>query len=287
MILFAIMKIFIFFTAILLLFSPPVLAQCSDAGVCSIGHRGPEAEHSVSVHYTFGSSGTPDDLIFHAVDLSGSFRILEDSWLSVKFPYNRQSGPLGSLSGFGDLTILWDQRVLTDEAFSLRVMAGGKIASGSVTGGMLPQSYQNGLGTNDLLFGLTFELNQWTFAAAYQLSGGRSKNPVDRLQRGDDLLFRTGYATEVSGVSFGGEVLLIQRIQESTILISAPAQQEMFGSVPGSKQTQINLLARADYPLSDQTTLRGLIGVPLLQRKVNTDGLKRMLTLSAGLAFSF
>jgi len=108
---------------------------------------------------------------------------------------------------------------------------------------------------------------------------------VTTVMENPNTSFRS--SSEVSGISLGGEVLLIQRIQESTILTSPPAQGEMFGRVPGSKQTQINLLARADYPLSDQTTLRGLIGVPLLQRKVNTDGLKRMLTLSAGLAFSF
>lgn len=281
------MRVLVPVAGLVLFLSSPLLSQCSDAGACSIGPRTLEPGHSVSAHYTFGSSGSPDDLTVHTVDVSGSFRILENSRLSVKLPYSAQSGPLGSVQGIGDVTILWDQLVFPDEPFTVRITAGGKIATGSVKNGNLPQAYQSGLGTNDVLVGVSVERNLWNASIAYQISRGRSDNPRDRLRRGDDMLLRAGYAVQFDAWNAGAEVLLIRRLRESSILDSVLGQPESFVNIRGSDQTQINLLARAGLPVSESIELRAVTAIPLLQRKNNIDGLKRALTLSAGLAYSF
>lgn len=272
-------------TVALLLCSSPARSQCSDAGVCSLGHAGGAGSgHTLAVSYTYGTSGKPEILTFHSVDLSGAFQVLDDAVISATVPFASQSGPLGSAAGIGDLALLWDQTVSSANGLTLRVMAGVKLATGSVSSGSLPQRYQSGLGTNDILVGVSLETGDWNFGAAYQFAGGRSDNPVDRLGRGDDLLLRAGYRLRLPDVVAAAEILFIQRVQESTILSSGAGQPETFAAVPGSNQTQINLLGRASLPLGDALSLTGIVAVPVLQRTFNLDGLKRALTLSAGLA---
>jgi len=262
-------------------------AQCSDAGVCSIGHRpSGDLKHSVFVSYIFGASGKPDDLSFHSAELGAEVRIAENIRLSFSIPFNSQSGPLGSSTGIGDLVVLWSQAMLAESDFLLDLQGGIKLPTGSVTAGGLPQLYQPGLGTTDLIFGIHGQTGEWGFALAYQLAGGRSKNPVTRLQRGDDLLIRAGYTTRFDQFSLTLEALAIKRLQESNVLTSPAGQPEAFGNIPDSDQTQINLVARASHPVNETLTLNALLAIPALKRTINVDGLTRSISASAELSVS-
>lgn len=276
------------FALFALLVAPHSLfSQCSDAGVCSIGHRPSESpSHSISFAYTFGKSGTPDDLVFHNADLSAELGVTSDSRLSVSIPFSAQSGPLGSTSGAGDLIALWSQRLLSEVGFSLSLQGGVKLATGSVNEGGLPQAYQSGSGTTDLIIGINVQRDAWGFALGYQWAGGRSKNSPTRLKRGDDLLFRAGYTTRQAQTDLTFEALLIKRLQESSVITSAPGLPETFGNIPDSDQAQVNLVVRIAHPLSETLHFGGFAALPTLKRDVNVDGLKRALVLSAGLSVS-
>lgn len=267
-------------------FSVPLHAQCSDAGVCSIGggHE-PEGMVALSADYSFGSSGSPDDLRFHSVQVSTSITIPSIARMSVSLPFNSQSGPLGSVSGIGDLTVVFSRSLLAFGPGELDLQIGGKVALAEVNAGGLPQAYQSGLGSNDLLAGLHFRLSGFNAAVAWQAPFGRSKNAITRLKRGDDLLLRAGYSHTVDSWTAGGEVLLIKRLQESTVL-DTTAAPGTFRSVPGSDQAQINIVGRASLAISANVELTAMIAVPLLKRDVNIDGLTRALTLSTGLSLS-
>lgn len=274
--------------ALLALLTPPSLfPQCSDAGVCSIGHR-PSAElsHSVSFAYTFGRSGTPDDLLFHSAELAAELGITKDSRLSVSIPFSAQSGPLGSTSGPGDAIALWSQQLLSGDGFSLSLQGGVKLATGNVNESGLPQAYQSGSGTTDIIVGINAQRGDWGAALGYQRAGGRSKNLVTRLQRGDDLLLRAGYTARMEQTGLTFEALFIKRLQESSVITSTAGQPETFGTIPNSDQTQLNLVARITHPLSETLYLKGFAAIPTLKRDVNVDGLKRSLVLSAGLSVS-
>ncbi|MEX1139421.1 MAG: hypothetical protein WEF53_08795 [Bacteroidota bacterium] len=275
------------FAFLVFLLPQPSFTQCSDAGVCSIGHRSTgDLSHSISISYSYGQSGKPDDLSFHSAEVAGDIGIAEDSRLSFSLPFNSQSGPLGSVSGIGDLVVLWSQALLAESDFSVSLQGGLKLATGSVTAGGLPQAYQSGLGTTDLIVGIRGQTDAWGFALAYQLAGGRSKNPVTRLQRGDDLLFRAGYTTQIEQLGLTLEALFIKRLQESTVRTSLPGQPETFGNLPNSNQTQINLVARASHPITETLQLHAFVAMPTLKRDVNVDGLKRALVFSAGFSVS-
>lgn len=265
--------------------STRAVGQCSDAGVCSLGRQTTDRSHEVSLTYLFGKSTKADDLTFHSVQLGAAIQVFDQSRLSISLPFNRQSGPLGSTTGSGDLTLLWSQTVLSGSLVRLGFQIGGKLAIADVNAKNLPQAYQSGLGTNDLLIGATSEFLQWNIALAYQFSQNRSLNRVIRLKRGDDILLRIGYSDATDKWQLGAEMLTIKRLQKSSVLLSASGQPEVYGVLPESNQTQLNLVGRAGYRLSSESELRGMVAFPLLNRKVNVDGLTRSLSLSLGFAY--
>jgi len=270
-----------------MLFSNKILAQCSDAGVCSIGQHSDSPQHSISFGYQFWKSTKTDDLTFHSVNLSADLHLFDDSRLFLGIPYNSQSGPLGSTGGPGDLTIIWTQRLLTNESEQLSVQFGGKLALAEDNAGKLPQAYQSGLGTNDLLFGLTYTYEAWSFTGAYQQPFGRSENIIDRLKRGGDLLMGVSYTHQLESFTLGGDVLFIKRLSLSSVLAAGTSPNKVFLTLPGSAQSQINIVGRASYALSAKTEVKGTFAVPMIKRSVNVDGLTRSISLSIGLSTSF
>ena len=269
-----------------LLGSHAVFAQCSDAGICVIGSHGQEVHHQVAARYVFGKSGNEDGLTFHSVEVEGRFEVFSGSQIAAVLPWSRIDGPLGNASGLGDLKILWDQNLSRDADYELSAQVGAKLATGISNAASLPQSYQPGLGTNDLLLGMSYKIQQWRFAVGYQLSRGRSDNALTRLRRGDDLLVRTGYERNFEKLAVGLEALAIKRLHRSSVLDTSATGGGAFIDVPGSDQFQVNLLATAMLPLSDAFSVRAYVAFPLRNRDVNVDGLTRSISLSLGLQTS-
>ncbi len=263
------------------------VAQCSDAGACSLARQNPDPSHEFSLTYQFGKSSKTEDLTFHTLQLSAAIRIFNESRCSILMPLNRQSGPLGSVAGPGDLLLIWNQSIARDAAYHLSFQVGGKLATAATNAANLPQAYQSGLGTNDLLLGASADYLEWGFVIVYQFSPGRSANRIDRLRRGDDLLVKAGYLDAFGDLKLGVELLAIKRLHESSVLDSLSGGQEVFGLLAGSDQTQVNLLGRAEFPITAHYSARGMAAIPLLRRNINVDGLTRSLSLSLALAYSF
>ncbi len=261
-------------------------SQCSDAGICSIGNRPVQQRLQLALDFGFGASSSPDDLTFYSITGSAFIPIFDRSYVTVMLPFNRQSGPLGATSGIGDLTAVWTQ-VLSETDSQLKLNVGVKMSLADVNSGMLPQSYQSGLGTNDLLAGISFEPGEWRFSIGYQLSRGRSENRHSRLKRGDDLLISAGYGAQFGRLTAAGEILAIKRLHESNILMTPGQPVPIYGDVPGSDQFQINVVGRISYPLMESARARGSVAFPVLKRDINIDGLKRSLSLSLGLEHEF
>ncbi|MBI5474583.1 MAG: hypothetical protein HY961_19775 [Ignavibacteriae bacterium] len=263
-------------------------AQCSDAGVCSVGKNishaeSGEKEHRVGVVYVLGRSTSADDITYHSARVEGAIQISDYSQLSIVVPINAQTGPSGSASGIGDVIAVWNQTVLRREELTLQVQLGGKLATGNANGNAnLPQAYQSGLGTNDVLFGATVESGGFDASVAAQIPFGRSSNALTRLKRGSDVLVRGGYSFVFDQLTVHPTLLFIQRLGESNIRnLGFPAGPE-FVDVAESDQTQINLQIDGALRVSERYSVEAGIAFPFLKRNVNVDGLTRAFSLRAG-----
>lgn len=264
--------------------------QCSDAGICSVGEQTGERNSVISLGSTYGSSGKDDNINFYSVKLSGMFLpfsttggFFQNSSFVVEVPFNIQSGPLGSVNGLGDLTILFNQPLYSSK-IDLVMSVGAKIATANVDGNSLPQAYQSGLGTNDILLGLTLVYESINFSIGYQKSTGRSSNSLTRLKRGDDLLLKAGYQFKLDDLTLSSGLLYIQRIGESSVIVPS-AINNTFISIPKSDQNQLNLLMTINYRLSEVYSLQAGFAVPFIKREINVDGLTRKV--STGLEFLY
>ncbi len=276
------------------LMSRDTYSQCSDAGICVLGKKYNGSMTSFnsqfSLSYIFGRSGkstdADDDIIYNAVKLGGEFEVFKPLRFGFSLPYSFNTGDPGSASGIGDLTLYWTYTIPVSK-YLLSFQLGGKLATGKVnTNDSLPQAYMPGLGTNDLLISAGISIRNFSFSVAYQKSFGRSANYITRLKRGDDVLFRAGYHEVFNKVRVKAEVLTILRIQESSVQ-DPIAYNEYFTDIDGSNEPQVNLLGEVTYSVSKNFELTGMAAVPLLKRDYNLDGLRRSISLSAGVTYMF
>jgi len=278
----------IFALGLLISFIPfnSIKGQCSDAGICQIGgyHNEEIKENlfNIGLSYSFGKSKKLEDVSYNSVKLNFSYKLFENSTVQLILPYNSQSGPLGDVSGLGDLIISWNQTFAINEESLIDLTLGGKFATGSDNEKGLPQIYQSGLGTTDLLLNAGYKISSFGLGVGYQLTGGRNSN-VLQLKRGDDLIFRSFYSFEVGQFAITPQLLLVKRLSKSSIV------NPFFGffEVPDSDQTQLNFLTKVNYQINSDLNLSAEAAIPFLQRDVNLDGLTRTFSIGVGINYSF
>jgi hypothetical protein len=241
-------------------------AQCSDGGVCTLGASDLSTAHGLSLQWGYGKSPSAEGLTYRAVQIGAELRVFEN---------------------IGDLIVVWTQSLVSASGSRLDAQLGGRFATADVNAGGLPQKYQSGLGTNDLLLGLNYARDAWEAGIGYQLSRGRSDNAPTRLKRGDDLMLRGGYSAKVSDFLLRGEILAIKRLQLSSVRDTSTTSPEAYTTIPDSDQLQINILADIQYHLSPALSLNASAAIPLLEREINVDGLSRSFTLSVGVTAAF
>jgi len=289
----------ILLVAVLLTAASPAYTQCSDAGICAV--RQPESivagqssddrtasPGNLGLLYRYGTSGSVNDddkINYHSIELAGQVRLGAATRVSARLPYRHQSGAAGSVSGIGDLLILLEQELADFGAFASYAALGTRLATGDANAdATLPQAYQPGLGTNDLLLGLGLRSEAWSFALGYQLVENTfTDNALTPIRRGDDFYVQIGHSRMAGPVALRFDLQGIQRLTTTELR----ADDESILEVDDTDQLQINLGAEGSVPLGRTTDLRLGLAVPLMKRESNIDGLRRALTVwvGAGLAF--
>lgn len=271
-------------------YSSQIIAQCSDAGVCSVGHTMGDNNDNildVNVGYKFGSSGKEDDVKYHSFQLAAIYNVFEKTTLQISIPYNIQSGPLGDVNGIGDLLVSISQNIISDNNSSLNASIGAKFATGKDNVENLPMAYQSGLGSNDILFALNYSYNNIGFGIGYQIAGGRNKNVI-KLERGDDLLLRASYNFLLDQITIQPQILFIKRLSKSNVVNSASmAPMETYIDVENSDQSQLNLLTVIQHKINKNYSLFADFAIPFIKREVNVDGLTRSFSASIGVQLNF
>lgn len=139
-------------------------------------------------------------------------------------------------------------------------------------------AYQSGLGSTDVMVGVSGSFSGISAGGVFQAAGGRNANAAVRLQRGDQLVFWGTYDFGWEKTRLTPGVTVINQIRESSVGLQAGTI-----TVAGSDQLQVNLGLGVRHELSSSFGLEFFGALPLRPREVNIDGLKRVITLSAGL----
>lgn len=271
-------------------------SQCSDAGVCSFSEyieKETAAPFDLSLGYSYGYSGKDDDISYSSIKFGGSYHFLDEASFNFSIPFNIQSGPWYNYNvhGIGDLLFNLRYSLKFDES-RLSLSAGMRLSTAHDHKSYFFQPYKSGLGTNDILFGVDYLFSNFLIGAGYQIAGKRGDDIKNILvvERGDDLLLRAGWFYDIDRFSINPQLLFIKRLSESNVL--EPGDHGAIGfleyvDVPGSDQSQLNLLVNAAYNVNENYSHFIEVAVPFLKRDVNVDGLKRTFTISTGLSFSF
>jgi hypothetical protein len=276
---------------------------CSDAGFCTIGvlKGNQDSDNVYETRWGFNTNvGIGDGGVFVlANSLEYNRNIGKKNFLQIKLPLIVTSGKLGSAVGLGDLSVALNRRIYSQGNNHLDALIGTKIAVGSTTfqanGLDLPMPYQTGLGTNDLILGLSYKLNKWQFVAGYQQPFGRAKNNFLKdfwqanqvqdyfdsrsLLRKSDVLLRIEYVTSINKKWKGSAgVLPILHLTDDEVILKDGNNSILKGS--GGLTLNVNL--GVNYQLNDFNSVRASISAPLLIRDVRPDGLTRVFVIGIG-----
>lgn len=261
----------------------PLLAQCSDAGVCALERIPDAARRRISILGQYGRSGAPDDLTFQSLRIEGAIPLSDRTGLTFTVPFGRVRGPRGSTSGLGDAILVLERPLAAGPWGRLLGQLGARLPTGRDDAGGLPQRYQVGLGSVDALLGARWESDAWEAGLGYQKAGRPSGNTVEAVKRGDDQLVHLGGRTRLGSLQTRLKVVAIQRLRESEVREG----NGPFRALAHSDRLQVNVVGGLSLPLAQRWSLDSRLALPLLQRPDNTDGLKRALTVELGASFRF
>lgn len=281
-----------FILVVLFVFSAAIYSQCSDAGVCTISNHNPEIDGDKShnrlfVNNNLGFSGKEGgDFVINTLSFETDLHIFINSRFNIIIPVTVISGPIGTVKGFGDMIVSYTAYRHIRKLGLMGATIGVKIETGSANLDGLPQSYQPGFGTNDLLLGIGSNAGPVNIYLGYQIPIGRSPNGITRLKRGQDIMLRFGYSQPYKLITLQAEVIAIKRLQRSSVLVPK-SDPEQFTTVDGTNEYQANLLGRITYNSSKSIRLEAYVAVPLLKRTYNQDGLKRVFSFAASFSYLF
>jgi len=163
------MKTLIIISLLLFILIKTSISQCSDAGVCFLGHKSKfETEKSngnISLSTSFATSDKATDVKYFSIKTGISYNIIDNGFLNASLPVNFASGPLGNKNTFGDIITLYNHKLSINKTAYFVLRAGFKFATGVMSN--LPMAYQIGTGTNDILLGVSYRTNKIILSAGF------------------------------------------------------------------------------------------------------------------------
>jgi len=291
---------------------------CSDAGVCTIGSLRSDAmpmgtngdsttrnlKHTLVITpaISFGEQNT----VNFTPSFDATFQIFKRFHANVKTGFNLTSGDLGFAYGASDLFVSGIFYFIKSDSMNLSFVAGGKFAlekaDFTIDNKVLPLSYQSTVGTNDILFGLSFNYKTWYLGVGFQHSLTESSNTFhfsdydsssaalgyfesNRLQRAPDVVlrFEKKFFIKKIRLGLGAGFIWIHHLDDDTQFNDAGERI----TIDGSKGTTLNLIGNITYKISPTWSCNFGVGFPVIVRDVRPDGLTRSLVLLPSVTYSF
>jgi len=288
---------------------------CSDAGFCTMGALKPDQNYnkklsiklrSVEIGQYIGVTRFDDVILNYWADLS--IGINEKTTVQIKAPFALTRGFLDNTEGFGDISLGLARNLVANDNYQFNLTLGGKIPTGNSNlktseGRTLAMYYQPGLGTWDVVAGLSLITRKWLFAVGYQQSlnstsnkflwsdweGTKFEDDVTlytqslQLDRGVDAMFRIERNFRLSNFNVNLGLLHIYRFGNDVIVLPGNETKEIIGS-DGLAWTA---LIGFGYQFSVKSGIKIMNGLRLKRRPKNPDGLSRELVSTISYVYKF
>ena len=299
------MRFKVFSVFVFLCFSQIAYSQgCSDAGFCTMGAMRPNQNFSGKAKIRLRSAEAlqyvgltkfHDVILTSLLDINTS--IGQRGSFQIKLPYTFVSGSLANTNGAGDISLAYTHALLVKTNWQLSGTIGTKLPTNhsdktSADGRPLPMYYQTSLGTYDVVAGFSFITRNWLFATGYQHAFNQNGNefrwsewnsstqkaealeypPAWNLKRGSDIMFRIERNFRSTKWNAYLGLLTIYRITKDEVSKGTSDNRIL---VPNTIGPAITALTGAGYRFSTRVALKGMVGVKLINRDTNPDGLSR------------
>ncbi len=271
---------------------------CSDAGLCTMGtmrsathERDTSAYASVTLTPSFGAGEQGVAIVQLLPEVE--WRVGRLMTLRASLPLMYTSGSLGTNSGIGDAVISVSRTLALSDGVEMGLTLGTRLPTGTTNAAYtpsasLPMPYQTGLGTTDLVVGVSSTFDAWSVALGYQrvLVNNNLNTYVDQgldyftstdYERGDDAILRVGRSIQIDNINIVPSILAIYRVQQDRVLGAG---------VEGSNGLTLNVAAAASTAIADRLNIRLDVAAPVVVRKVRADGLTRALVVALGLSYA-
>jgi hypothetical protein len=272
---------------------------CSDAGVCNVPSFRPggglQGSEAFNLQYTGLSFGRADHNISVFNLYTGqTFKLGERFSLDGKTGFMLATGNGYTTVGYNDIYLNLNYHPDQHWTFSGGIKFRSNKATEERDGKDLPMDYQTSLGTNDLLLGISYVIDNFQATLAYQDPLGKNRNtfspdqwlpdttfasfhPTIGYLRKPDVMLRISNAFPLSDkITFTPGVLGIYHIAEDEY------QDPIEGLTPiiGSDGLTVNANLYFNYAFNERSSLNIITGFPFLVRDVRPDGLTRSVVFA-------
>lgn len=306
---------FLFSAILFQLITTSGLSQgCSDAGFCTMGAMKPDQPFNKKIavrlrtmEISFYRGTTPLTPIIYVANADLNFSLNSRTSFQIKLPYQMVRGRLAHTSGLGDISLCLTRTLLNTERFDINFSIGGKIptnnSSKDTEGLPLPMYYQTGLGTYDLIVGISVVSRKWLFATGIQHPFNKNENKflweawkgtseepyiglynqANQLKRGTDIMFRVERNWRFSRFNFSLGLLPIYRVNNDEISLVDGTRVEP----KGAQGLALSGIFTAGYSFNIKSGIKLLAGHKIVQRDNNPDGLTREFVSTLGYYYRF
>lgn len=267
---------------------------CSDAGFCTVDGLKPHSdklgknlanELKLGAFYGYADN----EISVYGNYLEYAHRFNSQLGFSAKLTSLGQSGNEITVFGLSDFYLTANYQAAT----KLRLTLGAKFplmaADRSFEGLPLAMDYQSSLGTSDLIFGISYQIQKLQITAAIQqpltqnnnqfLAGDypetsalRNLQSTRNFERAGDLLTRLAYPIALnSKLKFSPSLLAIYHLANDRYTNGRNQVQ----TIENSQGLTLNANLYFDYKLSAVSSLQFNAGFPFLVREARPDGLTR------------
>ena len=289
------LKILIITYLILLTGSTLVHGQaCSDAGLCTVSAPSDTLAEQIEIRLLLSTPAGLGEQFVRILNPAAEVEMRLRNWLvSVKMPWQHTSLSGLSASGWGDFSMRLVRSIDWKE-HRMQASLGLKLPTGKTNiqseGIKLPMAFQSGLGSTDLIAGLSMHLESgWDLATAVQLPvkqdnrnaylGERiASNGEDyqffisrRVQRAADVMLRVEHRFSGKKVSYRAGLITLYHLGNDTYLDTDGNRKQL----KGSEGLTLNLSGALHLPLSNGIALDLAMGFPVLARAERPEGLTR------------